>query len=133
MPPARRYRAVTSHWRHARFSRHYGGGKRGNSNGTLGFRRARRSDRLTPGAADLDPAPVWWRGLAPILVLAFILGAAIAPSIGMAFNIEAVAKRFGGSNAAYGLLATVELLSIAAGTLAGSRLAGRLGPRRPRA
>jgi MFS family permease len=47
----------------------------------------------------------------------------------MAFNIEAVAKRFGGSNAAYGLLATVELLSIAAGTLAGSRLAGRLGPR----
>ena len=85
---------------------------------------------MTDGiAGDIDHLPGRWRGLAPIIFLSFILGAAIAASIGMAFNIEAVAKRFGGSNAAYGTLATVELLSIAAGTLAGSRLAGRLGPR----
>ncbi|MEN3975822.1 MFS transporter [Emcibacter sp. SYSU 3D8] len=80
-------------------------------------------------AARVDLPPGRWRGLAPIIFLAVIMGAAIAASIGMAFNIEAIAKRFGGSNAAYGTLATVELLSIAAGTLAGSRLAGRLGPR----
>jgi MFS family permease len=70
-----------------------------------------------------------WRAAAPVLFLCVVMVAAIAASIGMAFNIEAVAKRFGGTNAAYGTLATVELLSVAAGTLLGSRLAGRLGPR----
>jgi MFS family permease len=69
------------------------------------------------------------RGIAPILFLCVIMLGGMAASIGMAFNIEAVAKRFGGSNAAYGTLATVELLSIAAGTLLGSRLAGLTGPR----
>lgn len=90
----------------------------------------RTGDRVTGEAAASDGlAPSRWRGTAPILFLCIIMVGGMAASIGMAFNIEAIAKRFGGSNAAYGTLATIELLSIAAGTLLGSRLAGVIGAR----
>jgi MFS family permease len=86
---------------------------------------------LTGGVAEtLDPAPSWWRGIAPILRLAFILGAAIGPSIGMGIVAAGVAARFpSASTTQIGMLATVELLSIAFGTLLGTLLVGRLGPR----
>ena len=86
---------------------------------------------MTSGAAEtLEPAPSWWRGIAPILRLAFIMGAAIGPSIGMGIVAAGVAARFpSATTTQIGMLATVELLCIAMGTLLGTLLVGRLGPR----
>lgn len=76
----------------------------------------------------LDAAPGRWRGVGGAIRLAAILDAAMAAAIGMPFNVEAVASRFGGSNGDYGTLAAIELLAVAAGSLAGARLAA-CGPR----
>ena len=63
----------------------------------------------------------WQLGaLTVVLLLAF------SASLGMAFNIDAIALSFNSTNTFAGLVASVEMASIAAGTLIFSKLAARL-------
>jgi len=63
-------------------------------------------------------------GLTGVLLLGF------AASLGMAFNIDAIALSYSASNTDAGLVASVEMAAIAAGNLTFARLAARL-PAKP--
>jgi predicted MFS family arabinose efflux permease len=55
---------------------------------------------------------------------------AFSASLGMAFNIDAIALSFGTSNTLAGLVASAEMASIAVGTLVFAKLAPRMNARR---
>ena len=57
--------------------------------------------------------------LTAVLLLAF------AASLGMAFNVDAIALAYGATNSSAGLVASAELGAIAAGVLTFARFAGR--------
>lgn len=63
-----------------------------------------------------------------ILSLTGVLLLAFAASLGMAFNIDAIALSFQVSNARAGSIASAEMVAIAAGTLYFARLSGRVDP-----
>ena len=64
-----------------------------------------------------------------LISLTGVLLLAFAASIGMPFNIDAIALSFKSSNTVAGMVASVELASIAAGNLTFARLAARLPAR----
>ena len=72
----------------------------------------------------IDLTPLQLVSLTGVLLLAF------AASLGMAFNIDAIAESFAASNTQAGLVASVEMAAIAAGNLTFARLAGRMSVRR---
>jgi predicted MFS family arabinose efflux permease len=75
----------------------------------------------TPTRIDLSPLQL--ASLTGVLLLAF------AASLGMAFNIDAIALSFDSSNTVAGLVASAEMAAIAAGNLTFARLAPRLNVR----
>ena len=68
--------------------------------------------------------PVELIALTAVLLLAF------AASLGMPYNIDAIARSFAASNFQAGLVSSAEMATIAAGNLTFARLASRLDPRR---
>ena len=62
--------------------------------------------------------------LTGVLLLAF------SASLGMPFNIDAIALSFGVTNTTAGLVASVEMAAIAAGNLTFARLSSRLSAQR---
>ena len=65
-----------------------------------------------------------------LFALAGVLLLSFAASLGMAFNIDAIASSFNVTNTTAGLVASVEMAAIAAGNLTFARLATRLSAQR---
>ena len=65
-----------------------------------------------------------------LLCLVGVLVLAFSPSLGMAFNIDAIARSFGANNADAGFVASVEMAAIAAGNLLSAPYLGRYTPHR---
>jgi predicted MFS family arabinose efflux permease len=74
-----------------------------------------------PQPIDLTPGQL--ASLTAVMLLAF------TGSLGMPFNIDAIALSFGASNTTAGMVASAEMAAIAAGNLLFARLAPRMPPR----
>lgn len=71
----------------------------------------------------IDLTPKQLISITAVMLLAF------AASLGMAFNIDAIALSFDTTNTMAGLVASAEMAAIAAGTLTFAKLAPRMNPR----